>query len=313
VPDVIGPFQRLQQPAAWEYTIDPVTGNSKATYIGEVNSFGTLIIGSPDDANPLILSAGSDATDPGGIAGGVLGIVFNNPITVTSSENRAELHLISPVENPFWPAVIMSGPPGSTRQVTGQTSGLRRWQFQLGNGAAETGGNAGSDVALFAFDDAGNPMSGGTTPAILVARATGNMTVNGAQFTSTGDVYAGTNTLTKHFYLNGTTGTHRILHVMTAGVNRWVIGANGSTAETGSNAGSDFMIKRYDDNGGQLDNPLTIARATGYALFNGAVGFNNVPAVARPTVTGSRGANTALASLITAIAATGLIIDSTTA
>jgi hypothetical protein len=43
------------------------------------------------------------------------------------------------------------------------------------------------------------------------------------------------------------------------------------------------------------------------------VGFYGVPAVARQTVSGSRGGNAALASVITAMKNLGLIIDSTTA
>jgi hypothetical protein len=42
-------------------------------------------------------------------------------------------------------------------------------------------------------------------------------------------------------------------------------------------------------------------------------GFNGTAPVAKPAVTGSRGGNAALASLLTAIAATGLLTDSTTA
>ena len=42
------------------------------------------------------------------------------------------------------------------------------------------------------------------------------------------------------------------------------------------------------------------------------VGFLGAAAVTRPTVSGSRGANAALASLLTALATLGLITDSTT-
>jgi hypothetical protein len=43
------------------------------------------------------------------------------------------------------------------------------------------------------------------------------------------------------------------------------------------------------------------------------MGFNGTPAVAKPTVTGAKGSNAALASLITALAGYGLVTDSTTA
>ena len=41
------------------------------------------------------------------------------------------------------------------------------------------------------------------------------------------------------------------------------------------------------------------------------VGFHGAAPTARPAVTGSRGGNAALTSLLTALAAKGLIIDST--
>jgi hypothetical protein len=52
--------------------------------------------------------------------------------------------------------------------------------------------------------------------------------------------------------------------------------------------------------------PLTLA-STGTAS---AIGFHGATAIAKPTVTGSRSANAALASLLTALANYGLIVDS---
>lgn len=47
--------------------------------------------------------------------------------------------------------------------------------------------------------------------------------------------------------------------------------------------------------------------------INGSVGFYNTTPAAKPTVTGSRGGNAALASLLTALAGLGLITDSSSA
>lgn len=47
--------------------------------------------------------------------------------------------------------------------------------------------------------------------------------------------------------------------------------------------------------------------------FTTSVGFNGSAAITKPTVTGSRGGNAALASLLTALASYGLITDSSTA
>ncbi len=56
---------------------------------------------------------------------------------------------------------------------------------------------------------------------------------------------------------------------------------------------------------------LTISSA-GAITFFGTTGFNGTTAIAKPTITGSRVANPALASLLTALASYGLVTDSST-
>jgi hypothetical protein len=48
--------------------------------------------------------------------------------------------------------------------------------------------------------------------------------------------------------------------------NRWTVGAD-ATAETGSNAGSDYVIARFNDAGTQIDVPVLITRSTGIVTF----------------------------------------------
>lgn len=70
--------------------------------------------------------------------------------------------------------------------------------------------------------------------------------------------------------------------------------------------------------GNTTDNQAFNVLGTGLATFNGDVktvgksGFNNTAPIAKPAVIGSRGANAALASLLTFLASYGLITDSTT-
>jgi hypothetical protein len=52
---------------------------------------------------------------------------------------------------------------------------------------------------------------------------------------------------------------------------------------------------------------------TGKLSVSGSVGFNGTAPLAKPTVTGAKGSNAALASLLTALAATGILTDSSTA
>src|SRR6185436_19467078 len=62
--------------------------------------------------------------------------------------------------------------------------------------------------------------------------------------------------------------------------------------------------------GGQISIRCTIGDTEAIAIGALALGFFGTPATAQPTVSGSRGANAALASLLTALAGLGLIVDS---
>lgn len=110
----------------------------------------------------------------------------------------------------------------------------------------------------------------------------------------------------------------RAVQFTTNKVSRWMVRASGA-AETGGNAGSDLEIVARTDAGGSNLTPLTITRSSGLVSINnglkvaGNVGFYNATPVAKPTVSGSRGGNAALASLLTALASQGLVTDSSTA
>ncbi len=69
--------------------------------------------------------------------------------------------------------------------------------------------------------------------------------------------------------LNGTANSEKSFRFLTNGVNRYILGI--ATAETGSNAGSDFTAYRYADDGTYLGTPLIINRATGNVTLEGAL------------------------------------------
>lgn len=56
-------------------------------------------------------------------------------------------------------------------------------------------------------------------------------------------------------------GVSRILSFRTDDSQRWALRVDGT--ETGSNSGADFQIRRYNDAGAHIDNPIAINRATG--------------------------------------------------
>jgi hypothetical protein len=65
---------------------------------------------------------------------------------------------------------------GNANRLVGRTNNLQRWQLALGNTAAESGANAGSDFVLSSFADDG---STGTAIPLTITRATGLATVWG--------------------------------------------------------------------------------------------------------------------------------------
>lgn len=95
------------------------------------------------------------------------------------------------------------------------------------------------------------PAIGGTTPAA----------VTGTSITATTALILSTLT-TALAVVSGAAATLRGHRYQTAGVDRWQLGAN-ATAEGGSNAGSNFEIRRYSDVGAVIDAPLTITRSNG--------------------------------------------------
>ena len=117
---------------------------------------------------------------------------------------------------------------------------------------------------------------------------------------------------------DGAATSWRVFSWLTAGKSRWQMMAHGGDGEGGSNTGSDFALYALADDGST--NPvaggaaaLYITRATGAVTHGAGIGvFNHAPPATRPTVTGAKGSNAALASLLTALAAS-LVTDSTTA
>ena len=75
--------------------------------------------------------------------------------------------------------------------------------------------------------------------------------------------------------INSAAGTTRGIIFNTASSFRWQVYVN-NTAETGANAGSDFLIRRYDDAAASLTDAVRIVRSTGViSLYEGV---NNVAA-----------------------------------
>jgi hypothetical protein len=105
-------------------------------------------------------------------------------------------------------------------------------------------------------------LSGLTTALSVSQGGTGATTVAGAR-TALGVPSIAGDTFTGDIHRSGAAGTNRQVIFDTAGLARWgIIGAN-LASESGSNAGSDFALSRYNDAGSYVDSPLLASRASG--------------------------------------------------
>lgn len=161
-----------------------------------------------------------------------------------------------------------SGQEGYLQVETGTT---RRWRLGA-NSTSETGSNAGSNFVLAAYDDVGTLID---IPFAITRVASGSVsfvrnitqtadTANLAQST-TGAIVAigsGTGSSTSLLAVRAAAGQLAYTVYRSSNSDRWIIGRN-SNAESGSNAGSSFILSAYDDSGVFIDTPLTIARASG--------------------------------------------------
>lgn len=83
--------------------------------------------------------------------------------------------------------------------------------------------------------------------------------------------------------VNGASGSRRqMAQAMTAGTARWDVAATGDAESTG-NAGSNFAIAAYADNGTKIADHLTIRRTDGRLTANGAIQYKSYTTAARPT------------------------------
>jgi hypothetical protein len=121
----------------------------------------------------------------------------------------------------------------------------------------------------------------------LVGNVTGNVTgsasnnVLKAGDTMTGDL--GLNKANPGLFLQKTASGQTNTIIGTLGANaRWSMELGNPASETGSNAGSNFVLGRFNDAGTFIDAPLAISRATGGPVFNNVATWRT--ALAAPAI-----------------------------
>lgn len=198
-----------------------------------------------------------------------------------------------------WVGVVTIGPA----DITAAGGALLASPVFTGTPAAPTAtaGTNTTQLATTAFVTTATgaylPIAGGTiTPGGLTVAAGLSAASAKFQIDTNGISYSGSATNAGGYVLNGPTASARTITFQTAGTQRWVLQAD-SSAEGGSNAGTNFVLTRLDDTGTSLGNPLTINRATGVmTVANGATITNGGLAIngGGMTVTGATTFNQAV-------------------
>lgn len=199
-------------------------------------------------------------------------------------------------------------------------------------GGTISGISAASFVAITYSGQLASTIATGTAPMVVASTTKvtnlnvdlldgGDWSTPGAIGTGTPNTGAFTTLTTSGNATFGTSGT-------TCNLNQ-----NGSASGTGG--GATYMVKNtatnvigignksaflgtaydataYIFHNGELNTHGNM-KINGYLSITGNIGFYGSPVAAKPTATGSRGGNAALASLLTGLAGLGLITDSTTA
>lgn len=94
-----------------------------------------------------------------------------------------------------------------------------------------------------------------------------NGTINATALYKNGAVFSFNTNLTGNPTIDNAAGSQSLLYFRSGTSNRWAIGKS-SEAESGSNAGSDFTLYRYNDAGSLINKPFVFVRSTGYLGIN---------------------------------------------
>lgn len=169
-----------------------------------------------------------------------------------------------------------TGQPGF---VAAKKDGVLRWRFGS-DGSSESGGNAGSDFAIFRYSDDGVFLGN----AFKIRRSDGNVSIGGAISGDKLRVY-GEIQATDRLKILPQAGSVAFVQTKSPGdVVRWQFGQN-NESESGSNTGSNFVIERYSDTGALLGTVAKIRRSDGAVFLP-----SDILIVGHDAVSGSYGA-----------------------
>lgn len=235
------------------------TPRTIAIQTGDVTSTGASFDGSANETAATTLATTQSAAHTWSAAQTISGnLIASNILNAFGSAAGASQ------------TINILGAAGGNRQVLFQTGSVNRWAFGA-NSTAESGSNVGTDFIIGRFADVGTFID----IPLTITRSTGLITT--AALTSTGtinavSVVASSGVIAPLVTVNAAAGTNRNIAYQSAGANR-VLAFVTSTAESGSNAGSDYDIRTYADDGTtQLTNTV-LTRSTGAWAFPSTATF----------------------------------------
>jgi hypothetical protein len=237
------------------------SGNGTWTALPSAITAGTGLSWSGNTLNSLWTASGNN-------------IYKNNSanVGIGTSSPSAALHVTYATNNntEAMPAFILDNPDGGTQtsmqfaiggmergRIRADASGSMAYSI-TGSGAHYFKGNGDlNDLAV--ITNAGRMGIGTNSPAALlhVYNASGNTAIN-------------VQSVSNNAYLNLNAGLNAVeasVAAFTEGSQRWSFGKS-NTAESGSDAGSDFFINRYNDAAVFQSQPVVIKRSTGFVGIN---------------------------------------------
>lgn len=215
---------------------------------------------------------------------GLTGVVVLDPddLDDTATANKfitaAELALIATAVQPGDLATVATtgawadlvSVPGEISSIAGLTSAANTFPYYTAADAA-----ALATVTAFALgllDDADAATGRATLGAVGL---TGTETIAGTKTFSSPIVISVSGTATINV-LNAAGNAKGFAFTDVTNGARWTVVSN-AAAESGSNAGSNFVINRFDDSGAFLGTAFQIARATGYVQLENRLGVQVAP------------------------------------
>jgi hypothetical protein len=149
-------------------------------------NYGQYIFGNKNGVNRWLLTLGGGTAETGGNAGNDFSLISYSDAgaalytVMTATRSNGVVNFPTgtvEINVAGGPAQLnLAAPAGQERAVVGLTGASTRWVMSLGNTAAETGANAGSDFNLIRYNDAGVTIDNPLT----ISRATANLTITGA-------------------------------------------------------------------------------------------------------------------------------------